>query len=94
MTDKLLACESCGSVNFECCACAAAVDVNGQHYLQNRAAVAEQQVAALTQRLDMANRLNTDARQQLAKLRLLPCGFYGHKWLGEDEFAAIVEALK
>lgn len=34
----------------------------------NRAAAAEQQVAALTQRLDMANRLNTDARNQLAQL--------------------------
>lgn len=34
----------------------------------NRAAAAEQQVTALTQRLDMANRLNTDARNQLAQL--------------------------
>lgn len=34
----------------------------------NRAAAAEQQVTALTQRLDMANRLNTDARDQLAQL--------------------------
>ncbi|WP_313329446.1 hypothetical protein [Comamonas sp.] len=34
----------------------------------NRAAAAEQQVTALTQRLDMANRLNTDAREQLAQL--------------------------
>ncbi len=34
----------------------------------NRAASAEQRVAALTQRLDMANRLNTDARDQLAQL--------------------------
>lgn len=34
----------------------------------NRAAAAEQQVAALTQRLDMANRLNTDGREQLAQL--------------------------
>jgi len=33
----------------------------------NRAATAEQQVTALTQRLDMANRLNTDAREQLAQ---------------------------
>jgi hypothetical protein len=33
----------------------------------NRAASAEQQVTALTQRLDMANRLNTDARNQLAQ---------------------------
>lgn len=32
----------------------------------NRAAAAEQQVTALTQRLDMANRLNTDARNELA----------------------------
>lgn len=69
MTDKLLSCESCGSVNFECCACAAAVDLDSQQALQNRASAAEQQVAALTQRLDMANRLNTDAREQLAKVR-------------------------
>ncbi|WP_312462340.1 hypothetical protein [Comamonas sp.] len=34
----------------------------------NRAATAEQQVTALTQRLDIANRLNTDAREQLAQL--------------------------
>lgn len=34
----------------------------------NRAVIAEQQVTALTQRLDMANRLNTDARGQLAQL--------------------------
>lgn len=34
----------------------------------NRAAAAEQQVIALTQRLDIANRLNTDARNQLARL--------------------------
>ncbi|TDS74374.1 hypothetical protein [Comamonas sp. JUb58] len=34
----------------------------------NRAVIAEQQVTALTQRLDMANRLNTDAREQLAQL--------------------------
>ncbi|UBB18313.1 hypothetical protein [Comamonas odontotermitis] len=34
----------------------------------NRAAAAEQQVTALTQRLDMANRLNIDAREQLAQL--------------------------
>jgi|GEM_PF-2090464 len=34
----------------------------------NRAVIAEQQVTALTQRLDMANRLNTDARNQLAQL--------------------------
>lgn len=34
----------------------------------NRAAAAEQQVTAITQRLDMANRLNTDAREQLAQL--------------------------
>jgi hypothetical protein len=34
----------------------------------NRAAAAEQQVTAFTQRLDMANRLNTDARNQLAQL--------------------------
>jgi len=33
----------------------------------NRAAAAEQQVAALTLRLDMANRLNTDARNLLAQ---------------------------
>ncbi|TDS70445.1 hypothetical protein [Comamonas sp. JUb58] len=33
----------------------------------NRAVIAEQQVTALTQRLDMANRLNTDARNQLAQ---------------------------
>ncbi|PWB21366.1 hypothetical protein [Comamonas sp. JNW] len=32
----------------------------------NRASAAEQQVTALTQRLDMANRLNTDARNELA----------------------------
>jgi len=42
----------------------------------NRAVMAEQQVAALTQRLDMANRLNTDARNQLAQqlpaLRAMP----------------------
>lgn len=34
----------------------------------NRAAAAEQEVIALTQRLDMANRLNTDARNELAQL--------------------------
>ena len=34
----------------------------------NRAAAAEQQVTALTQRLEMANRLNTDARNQLADM--------------------------
>ena len=34
----------------------------------NRAAAAEQQITGLTQRLDMANRLNTDARNQLAQL--------------------------
>ena len=34
----------------------------------NRAAAAKQQVTALTQRLDMTNRLNTDARNQLAQL--------------------------
>ncbi len=34
----------------------------------NRAAAAEQQVTALTHRLDMANRLNTDARNELAHL--------------------------
>ncbi|TDS84141.1 hypothetical protein [Comamonas sp. JUb58] len=34
----------------------------------NRAVIAEQQVTALTQRLDMANRLNTEARNQLAQL--------------------------
>lgn len=34
----------------------------------NRAAASEQQVTALTHRLDMANRLNTDARNQLAQL--------------------------
>ena len=38
----------------------------------NRAAAAEQQVTALTQRLDMANRLNTDAREHLAKSALPP----------------------
>lgn len=35
----------------------------------NRAAAAEQQVTALTQRLDMANRLGNDARAELAQLR-------------------------
>ena len=35
----------------------------------NRAAAAEQQVVALTQRLDMANRLGNDARAELAQLR-------------------------
>lgn len=34
----------------------------------NRAAAAEQQVTALTQRLDMANRLNIDARNRLADM--------------------------
>lgn len=34
----------------------------------NRATAAEQQVTALTQRLDMANRLNTDAREELARM--------------------------
>ncbi|MFA9287405.1 hypothetical protein ACCQ08_21675 [Comamonas sp. SY3] len=34
----------------------------------NRAVIAKQQVTTLTQRLDMANRLNTDARDQLAQL--------------------------
>lgn len=36
----------------------------------NRAAAAEQQVTALTQRLDTANALNTEARDELAKLAL------------------------
>ena len=34
----------------------------------NRAAAAEQQVTALTQRLDMANRLGNDARARLTQL--------------------------
>ena len=38
----------------------------------NRAAAAEQQVIALTQRRDIANRLNTDARNHLAKSALPP----------------------
>lgn len=38
----------------------------------NRAVIAEQQVIALTQRLDMANRLNTDARNHLASSALPP----------------------
>lgn len=62
--------------------------------LQNRAAEAEQQVLALQQRLDMANKLNTEAREQLAKLAILPAGFYGDKWLSQDDFAAIWEALQ
>jgi hypothetical protein len=36
----------------------------------NRAVIAEQEVIALTQRLAMANRLNTDARNQLASSAL------------------------
>lgn len=35
----------------------------------NRAAAAEQQVTAITQRLDIANRLGNDARAELAQLR-------------------------
>lgn len=38
MTDKLLACKSCGSVNFECCACAA--DANFNNSITNFALVA------------------------------------------------------
>ena len=38
----------------------------------NRAAAAEQQVTALTQRLDTANALNTDAREQLAQVQAAP----------------------
>lgn len=38
----------------------------------NRAVIAEQEVIALTHRLVMANRLNTDARNQLASSNMAP----------------------
>lgn len=41
----------------------------------NRAAAAEQQVSALTLRLDTANALNTDAREQLAQVQAAPDGW-------------------
>ena len=41
----------------------------------NRAAAAEQQVTALTQRLDTANALNTEARNQLAQAQAVPEGW-------------------
>lgn len=38
--------------------------------------------------------LESANEQLIKKLLMLPAGFYGDKWISEDEFAAIVEALK
>lgn len=101
MTDKLLPCPFCGGDAYatECFAGLLAVGCRSKSCLGYQGSkscdMADKAIAAWNTRTKPACPASVCATQKLIKkLSMLPAGFYGDKWISEDEFAAIVEALK